>query len=120
VPHSVTGCVFFACRPTSVLESKDTARYRETAWLIKRHAVSVLPSVPSLRALRAFGRRAENTKAMIGFGDPIFDPTERARALAQRSATKTRVAFVKRSYRETRPEEARGGASIAAGDGRRA
>ena len=86
--------------PTSVLESKDTARYRDTAWLIKRHAVSVLPSVPSLRALRAFGRRAENTKAMIGFGDPIFDPTERARVLAQRSATKTRVAFVKRSYSE--------------------
>ena len=31
--------------------------YREAAWLLKRQAVSVLPSVASLKALRGFARR---------------------------------------------------------------
>ena len=31
--------------------------YRNAAWLLKRHAVSVLPSVTSLKALRAFAPR---------------------------------------------------------------
>lgn len=48
--------------------------YRQAAWLIKRHAVSVLPSVASLKALRkgAEGSRAE--QGFIGFGDPRFGP----------------------------------------------
>src|SRR5207342_3136769 len=69
-----------------VIEVKDIALYRDAAWLIKRHAVSVLPSVASLRSLRSFARKAGGKKAMIGFGDPIFDPAERARALAERGA----------------------------------
>ncbi|MBV9626576.1 MAG: CHAT domain-containing protein [Xanthobacteraceae bacterium] len=50
------------------------ASYRDAAWLIKQHAISVLPSVASLRALRHFARSDEPRKPMIGFGDPIFDP----------------------------------------------
>lgn len=51
------------------------AGYRDAAWLIKRQAVSVLPSVTSLRALRAFSSRGSaKTKPLIGFGDPVFDP----------------------------------------------
>ena len=82
-----------------VPQVKDIALYRDAAWLIKRHAVSVLPSVASLRALRSFARKAGGKKAMIGFGDPIFDPAERARALAERGATKSR-AVVTRAYSE--------------------
>jgi CHAT domain-containing protein len=48
--------------------------YRNAAWLLKRHAVSVLPSVTSLKALRSFARREQNIKPMTGFGDPQFDP----------------------------------------------
>lgn len=51
---------------------QDPASYRDAAWLIKRHAVAVLPSVASLRALRSFARRDTNQKPMIGFGDPVF------------------------------------------------
>jgi CHAT domain-containing protein len=83
-----------------VMQVKDIALYRDAAWLIKRQAVSVLPSVASLRALRLFARKAEGTKAMIGFGDPIFDPAERARALAERGATKRRAAVMTRAYSE--------------------
>jgi CHAT domain-containing protein/Tfp pilus assembly protein PilF len=49
------------------------AGYRDAAWLLKRQAVSVLPSVASLKALRAFARRDRATKPMTGFGDPLFN-----------------------------------------------
>jgi tetratricopeptide (TPR) repeat protein/CHAT domain-containing protein len=52
--------------------------YRDAAWLIKRQAVTVLPSVASLKALRAVARKDQNSKPMIGFGDPVFDPDQNA------------------------------------------
>ena len=50
--------------------------YRDAAWLLKRQAVSVLPSVTSLKALRAFARRDPGARPMTGFGDPLFDPSK--------------------------------------------
>ena len=50
--------------------------YRNAAWLLKRQAISVLPSVSSLKALRGFAHRDQAAKPMTGFGDPIFDPSE--------------------------------------------
>lgn len=65
--------------------------YRNAAWLLKRHAVSVLPSVTSLKALRAFARRDQNTKPMTGFGDPLFDPAQGAgdKRAALKTATRS-------------------------------
>ena len=37
--------------------------YRDAAWLLKRHAVSVLPSVASLKSLRAFARQRSGRQA---------------------------------------------------------
>jgi CHAT domain-containing protein/Tfp pilus assembly protein PilF len=49
--------------------------YRDAAWLLKRHAINVLPSVASLKALRLQAARNDRGgKPMIGFGDPLFDP----------------------------------------------
>ena len=48
--------------------------YRSAAWLLRRQAVSVLPSVISLKSLRAFARRDHGVKPMTGFGDPVFNP----------------------------------------------
>lgn len=48
--------------------------YRSAAWLLRRQAVSVLPSVVSLKSLRAFARRDQGVKPMTGFGDPVFNP----------------------------------------------
>ena len=68
----------------------------------------MLPSVASLRALRLFARKADATKAMIGFGDPIFDPTERAVAMAERRTRKARAAMNTRaSSAEFHPHSAR-------------
>jgi CHAT domain-containing protein len=50
--------------------------YRDAAWLLKRHAVSVLPSVASLKSLRTFARKDFGVKPMTGFGDPLFDPAQ--------------------------------------------
>jgi CHAT domain-containing protein/tetratricopeptide (TPR) repeat protein len=46
--------------------------YRDAAWLMKRQAVTVLPSVASLQALRVFARKDQGAKPLVGFGDPVF------------------------------------------------
>jgi len=79
-------------------EIKDISLYREAAWLLKRHAVTVLPSVSSLKALRVFAPKDRGARPMIGFGDPVFDPTERAAALAEQRANRTRLAVKTRAY----------------------
>ena len=60
----------------AVPEFKDIGSYRDAAWLLKRQALTVLPSVGSLKALRVFARKDRGSKPMIGFGDPVFDPNE--------------------------------------------
>jgi CHAT domain-containing protein/Tfp pilus assembly protein PilF len=63
--------------------------YRDAAWLLKRQAVSILPSVSSLKALRGFMRKDQAIKPMTGFGDPVFNPAEAGseKRMAARSVT---------------------------------
>lgn len=49
-----------------------TTAYKDAKWLARRHAISVLPSVPSLKNLRLLPRQVESRKPMIGFANPIF------------------------------------------------
>jgi CHAT domain-containing protein len=44
-------------------------------WLIRKYAVTVLPSVASLKVLRDQQFVGAAPKPMIGFGDPVFDRT---------------------------------------------
>ena len=48
--------------------------YRDAAWIVKRHAITILPSVRSLESLRSLASKPWGPKTMIGFGDPVFDP----------------------------------------------
>ncbi|MBR0962347.1 CHAT domain-containing protein [Bradyrhizobium japonicum] len=64
--------------------------YRSAAWLLRRQAVSVLPSVISLKSLRAFARRDQDVKPMTGFGDPVFNPA--AEGPADRRAASGKIA----------------------------
>lgn len=50
----------------------DPKALRETAWLIKRHALTTLPSVSSLTALRRYARKGAASEAFAGFGDPAL------------------------------------------------
>jgi hypothetical protein len=85
---------------TALPRLEDVAVYRDATWLIKRQAVTVLPSVASLKALRAFTRGERASKPMVGFGDPVFDPAERARGLAERHGQERKVAAISRGYSE--------------------
>jgi CHAT domain-containing protein/Tfp pilus assembly protein PilF len=57
--------------------------YRQAAWLIKDKAISVLPSITSLRALRSFAKASRATKPFIGFGDPVLDRKGSGKRTAQ-------------------------------------
>ena len=46
-------------------------------WLIRKYAVTVLPSAASLKVLRGEQSTFAASKPMIGFGDPVFDRTTR-------------------------------------------
>lgn len=47
--------------------------YRSVPWLARRFAITVLPAVLSLRALRVFAHAAHPSAPFAGFGDPLFD-----------------------------------------------
>src|SRR5262249_7759505 len=79
------------------MQINEMAAYGDAAWLVKRHAVTVLPSVTSLKALRVFARKGQGTKPMIGFGDPVFAPDQSAAAADQPTAT-VKVAARTRAY----------------------
>jgi CHAT domain-containing protein len=49
-----------------------TEALRKASWLIKSHALSVLPSVQSLQALRKLAPAGAAAKPFFGVGDPIF------------------------------------------------
>jgi CHAT domain-containing protein/tetratricopeptide (TPR) repeat protein len=61
-----------ASQAKDTLKLEDLAAYRTAAWLVKRQAVTMLPSVASLKALRVFAHNDAGTKPLVGFGDPVF------------------------------------------------
>jgi CHAT domain-containing protein/Tfp pilus assembly protein PilF len=61
--------------PPQVLVTSDPAGQglKDVNWLIRSHAVTVLPSVSSLKVLRSKAAAAEAKNPLIGFADPVFD-----------------------------------------------
>jgi CHAT domain-containing protein len=53
-------------------EGKDL---EATDWLVRKYAITILPSVASLKILRNRKLMVAFAKPMIGFGNPIFDKT---------------------------------------------
>ena len=79
------------------MQISDMAAYRDAGWVVKRHALTVLPSVASLKALRVFARKGQGTKPMIGFGDPVFAPDQAAAPAGPPAAT-VKIAARTRAY----------------------
>lgn len=50
----------------------DFSGYRQVPWLAKKYALSVLPSVSSLKALRVFAKAGAAKQPFVGFGDPVL------------------------------------------------
>jgi CHAT domain-containing protein/tetratricopeptide (TPR) repeat protein len=80
-------------KPAVAVPAKQLGLYRNAAWLVKRHAVTVLPSVASLKALRVLAKSAAAGKPMIGFGDPVYSSGQAVPApqrAAGKATTRTR------------------------------
>jgi CHAT domain-containing protein/Tfp pilus assembly protein PilF len=56
-----------------VTEPPKSDNYRNAAYLIRRHAITVSPSVASLKVLRQSASLAPASKPLTGFGDPVLD-----------------------------------------------
>jgi TPR repeat protein/CHAT domain-containing protein len=54
----------------------DFSDYLQVPWLAKKYALSTLPSVSSLKALRVFAKKEHSTEPFTGFGDPVLDGKE--------------------------------------------
>jgi CHAT domain-containing protein/Tfp pilus assembly protein PilF len=69
----------------------EPIKYAQADWLARRTAISVLPSVSSLGALRRFAKQSQASAPFIGFGNPLLsggDGTDR-RAWARQSCPTT-------------------------------
>jgi CHAT domain-containing protein len=58
--------------PKTALPS-SVADYRDVAWLARKHAITVLPAVSSLKALRELAKESHADEPYVGFGDPLLD-----------------------------------------------
>jgi CHAT domain-containing protein len=59
---------------------------RDVAWLAREHAITVLPSVSSLRSLRRVAKPSRADRQMVGFGNPLLEgPDARFAELAKRA-----------------------------------
>jgi CHAT domain-containing protein/tetratricopeptide (TPR) repeat protein len=47
--------------------------HKKVAWLVRSQALTVLPAVSSLKALRRVSKPSAATKPMIGFGNPLLE-----------------------------------------------
>ncbi len=91
--------------PLQVLVAEPPARrdvagstdFRNVAWLIKKHALSVLPSVPSLNALRKLAPGSSAPEPFFGMGDPVLQGPDPGQ---QRSARRRSLDAPVRYYRD--------------------
>ncbi|MEM7438626.1 MAG: CHAT domain-containing tetratricopeptide repeat protein [Pseudomonadota bacterium] len=55
-----------------VTDAADGDAPADVPWLIRSHAISVLPSIPALKFLRDGAADTETTAAVFGIGDPVI------------------------------------------------
>lgn len=98
VPHGALGQLPFALLPTKATKPGKSQlafdAYLKAPWLIRDVAITQLPSVSTLLALRRLKPpRAADQKIFLGFGDPWFN----ARQASQNGEDRTQVRLTNRS-----------------------
>ncbi len=85
VPDGPLASVPFALLPTEPPEGADDdpAALRATPWMIRQHALTVLPAVDSLRVIRDLPPPDPGRRAFMGFGDPDFGGTMQVAGLTR-------------------------------------
>lgn len=71
--ESLPPAVLVTTPPTG--DDDDPDALRETEWLIKKHALTTLPSVAAIRALRQIAKsddQGQKKTRFVGFGDPLL------------------------------------------------
>ena len=95
VAHGPLGQVPLVLLPTKsvtlpVASGVTFAHYRQVPWLVRSHAVTMLPSVSSLGTLRTIPPGDPSRRSFVGFGDPYFSREQAA--AAQEEATRVAAA----------------------------
>jgi CHAT domain-containing protein len=98
-----------------VTQPPSSSNHHAAAWLARDHAITVLPAVSSLKALRRVGRPSTAPRPMIGFGNPLLtgysgrpDDDDDAKALAKDHAQWAKDARERQRCPETRPQQVAG------------
>jgi CHAT domain-containing protein/tetratricopeptide (TPR) repeat protein len=92
VAHGPLGYLPLSVLPTrpAELAAEEGALFSnhgKVPWLARTHAVTMLPSVASLRTLRDLPPGAESRRAFAGFGDPWFSVAQAAKAFVEQAET---------------------------------
>ncbi len=93
VAHGPVAQIPFSVLPVRLMVLPESAGvrfsgYRAVPWLVRTHAVTVVPSVSSLVTLRRLPAAGPDRRPFVGFGDPLFS---RAQAEAARLESAPRV-----------------------------
>lgn len=82
-----------------ITELKQIPDYSSASWIINRHAITMLPSVVSLKALRELTKRPAGSKPLVGYGNPTFDANKvPAEGTSPRKPAMSRSARVYTAY----------------------
>ncbi|HET8579132.1 MAG TPA: CHAT domain-containing protein [Methylomirabilota bacterium] len=97
VPHGALGQLplsLLVTEPVTLGPERGVlfSNYRDVPWLIRRHAVTVLPSVGALATLRGLLAGDPKRRPFVGFGDPLFSEEQARRAGAEPPSTVAAVA----------------------------
>jgi CHAT domain-containing protein len=94
-----------------VTEPPTSPDHRAAAWLVRRHALAVLPSVSALKALRRIAKSSAATRAMVGVGNPLLDGPAGQYTEAARLARQLKTCPPGRSQRSSAVTGQRSGVS---------
>ena len=102
VAHGALGYLPLSLLPTKAAKLGPEkgalfANHRDVPWLVRTHAVTMLPSVASLKTLRGLPPGPAGRKAFVGFGDPWFSEDQAAEA--QKPQAKEVAALASRGVR---------------------
>ena len=100
VPHGALSYLPLSLLPTEKIKPPDDRdvlfeNYKQIPWLVRSHAVTVLPSVSTLILLRATPQRDLAQLPFVGFGDPYFN--EQQAQAAAKSKKEPQTASAKQS-----------------------
>ncbi len=99
VAHGPLGQLPFALLPTDPVPLPPErgpifSNYRSVPWLVRTHAVTILPSVTSLATLRTLPPGDPGRRPFVGFGDPYFSEEQSRRGAARQGADPVQVVEV--------------------------